>query len=399
MSLDDGGWFGTPNIVGRRQGFSITIQPGARGYEVTIEGLAKIPQELSLERRLSGEAGILTGDTAFDLTVRVLGAEAKALALLDHDTRKLVRRHVSYGGATVDNGRLSCGYRALQPAGDAIPGLLELAGRLVIRHDEAPARLAANVLNDPLQDVRARSLQVLLDQFFEDEITVGVCHKILESHSDASQDRLRLQVAISLADTGLDTVCDMALHAATDELRVQAIEHLTRPSWAEQALPVMEQLIYDLSIPVINAAITAIGRFRHRPAVPRLLAMLRADRSPMTEASVKALTRIGDASVEGSLLPLLSSDDLGVLAATIEALAFLGSWQAVEPLLQLAKAPGRNVLRQQIRAAVERIQGRLKDAEKGQLSLAATQEHEGALSPPEGSAEGAVSLTSTSDRR
>jgi HEAT repeat protein len=402
MALTDGGWLRTPKIHGRREGFSVMIQLVHRSYEVSIEGLAGIPQELSLHRLNpsagSREPGILTGDTAFDLNVRVLGNEAKALALLDSDTRELVLRHIAHGWAAVDNGRLSCRHRELRQAGNAVPELLELARHLVIRCQDVPARLAANAHYDATEGVRFRSLLVLLSQFAEHEVTGEVCRKLLELTQQKLRngmpcDRVELEAARALADQGLETVCDMALHATGDKLRLRAIEHLTRASWAEQVLPVLEQLLDDPSIPVLNAAINAIGRFRHQPAVAKLLALLRP-RAPTTAVIVQALTRIADPRVEESLLPLLRSADLHVLTTTISALARLGSIRAVEPLLQLART--KRGLARRVEEAIERIQSRLPDAEPGQLSIATTSEHEGALSPAD-SAQGAVSLASEDD--
>jgi hypothetical protein len=63
---------------------------------------------------------------------------------------------------------------------------------------------------------------------------------------------------------------------------------------------------------------------------------------------------------------------------------------AIEPLLELARRSRSRTLEKSIKQAVERIQGKLRGAEHGQLSLAETAEHEGGLSPAE-DAEGGLS--------
>jgi HEAT repeat protein len=379
-----------PKLQGYRDGFEIRIMNVMKStplhkevaeLSLVLDGLGQVPPGLSLsrERRFARtkETETLTGDTAFDRKIRVHGADATALALLDSTTRELVLRHVVQDKATVKGGRLMLPVKNPRHTEQVVGELLELGQRLRDPKQDVAARLAANALHDPQLGVQLRNYEVLLALFAEDEITLEVSRKLLAS----PQERLCLEAAISLAAEGIEMLCELARHASTDELRVRAIEHLTRASWAERVIPVLEHLLKDPSIPVLKAAITAIGQFRHRPAMPQLLALLHPGKPQTAVVIVKALVRIGDPVAEEGLLPLLSSNDSRVLAETVEALAILGSRLAIEPLLKLARRGRGRTLEKSIKQAVERIQGKLPGAEHGQLSVVETAGHEGGLSP------------------
>jgi hypothetical protein len=401
LSMADNGTIFQPQLQGFRDGFEIKIMNVVKSsplvkevaeLSLVIDGLGKIPQGLSISREArfarSKEPETLTGDTAFDQKLRVHGADTTVLALLDATTREMVTRHVLRSKATVKGGRLMIPMQNPRHTEQVVGELLELARRLQDPGQDVAARLAASALHDPQLGVQLRSYELLRTFFADHQLTLEVSRKLLAS----PQERLRLEAAISLAAEGIEVLCDLARHAIADELRVRAIESLTRDSWVERVIPVLEQLLNDPSIPVLKAAITAIGWFRHRPSVPLLLTLLHPDKPQTAVEVIKALARVGDPAAEQALLPLLSSDDSRVVAETVEALAFLGSRLAIEPLLELAGRAGSRTLEKSIKQAVDRIQGKLHGAEHGQLSLAETAEHEGGLSPAD-KAQGGLSAS------
>jgi len=366
---------------------------------LVIDCRGKIPDDLKLgsENLLTRTMApdILTGDPFFDYHARITGSEIAALAVLTSEVRRLVYAVVVKQGAIVDAGRLVLkGKLTPEEVEAAVPRLVHLAKQLVLKESDVAARLASNAEHDPLEGVRVRNLRLLLEHFAADQLAVDTCRRLLQT----SHQELRFEAAVFLQEEGIDALVEIALaEKVGEDLRVRAVEHLTRASSAAAAIPVMEQLLEaELREPSLarlrRAAITAMGRFRHSPAATQLACFLDGWDVRTAEAAAKALGAIGNTTVEQRLVRLLSAEDSRLVTAGIEALGRLGSATAVEPLLALATQPGSRSLRREAQTAVARIQQRLGDAEQGQLSVALPPEQEGALSPADEDAMGAVSV-------
>jgi len=382
-------------IRGMREGFWIEVKKEDKVYEGIVEGPGQLPLDLELGAESPMTRGqapdISTGDSAFDHQTRITGSEPIALAVLDRETRPLVTRDVVQRGAEVEGGSISIQDRRLGVVVDAIPRLVDLAKHLVVSEDDIPHRLARNVNRDPNRSVRLRNLRQLTGHYRGHDVTLEVCRRAL----DSSDPVLRLEAGIGLGEEGVKTVSALARdERGAIDLRVRAVEHLCRASWAETSIPLLEELLEVAPLRVQRAVIVGLGRYRHRGAMAPMQALASAADSRTLELIAKAMGRIGDAHAEPTLVSMLSHSDKQVRTAATRALGRAGTTAAVEPLLELQRGVLPTDLKGAAGEAIDRIQSRVAGAEHGQLSMAAPPEPEGAVSLAEDSDEaGALSLS------
>jgi hypothetical protein len=377
------------HISGSRQGFQVSIEPAGNDLTVVVSGDGRIPAELelgpetALSRTLASD--IATGDGTFDYYTRVTGSETIAVALLGSRTRALVYDAVQRG-VTVKNSSISHRAASLDKLPGVVDQMVDLATRLALEPHDIPARLADNALHDPLSEaIRLRNLELLLERYGDHEAAARTARTALQL-GDRS---LRLAAAVFLGNEGIAAVCELARSEPhTDHIRLAAIEHLTRASWAEKAIPVLVELLESEAELVRRAAVVGLGKFRHAAAAPELRAMIRDQGALTIKAIAEALGRIGDRAAEPDMILLLRDADPEVVEAAARALGRIGSAAAVEPLLPLIEHVQPPPLRRAAREAIDRIQARLAGAEHGQLSVAAAEDHEGALSRADKEQEG-----------
>jgi hypothetical protein len=367
-----------------------------KGCSLTVDGRGRISHGLELGKEnlftRTMAPDILTGDSAFDYDVRITGNEALSLAVLNHTTRQVVLRTIVAGGAKVERGRIQLLKPRLSEVERAVPGIVELAKQIEMDDAMVAANLAANAVHDPHQGVRLRNLRVLLDGYRNDEITAPTCRKLLST----AQPDLRLEAAVYLGEEGLDVVTEIARSDTYHEdHRVRAVESLVRASRAEQTGPLLDELLDVRWSRIRRVAINGLGRFRYKPAVPRLQALIRSADPGTAEDIAIALSRIGDPAGEPGLLLLLEHANTRVRTAAVRGLALVGTLAAVEPLMSLTSGLALSPLAREAKAAIEQIQAqaRISGGEHGQLSVAAvSDDHEGALSPAGDTADGQLSL-------
>lgn len=335
----------------------------------------------------------LTGDGVFDRQVRVTGDRAHALAVLDSETRRLVLRVIVHGGARLDGGRVIQRGSRLREVVCRLDDLVALAKRLRMPAGEVAERLARNVESDRNTGVRFHSLCALTDRYPD----TAACRRAGVAALRSGDPELRLEAAIRIghSDTGTDADADEGARAdpiavvcaivadasASVGLRIRALEHLAQPASAARAIPVLEAAASVAPTRLRCAAIAGLARLHHRAAV-ELFDRLADQASYATAAAIAAaLEQIGDPAGERCLLRLLRRRDAEVVGVAVRALGAIGSPAAVEPLLELAERYAVRSVRTAAWVAVERIQGRLSGAERGQLSLARAGHLEGAVSP------------------
>jgi len=380
-------------MQGELKGFPVEISRADKHYLLEVNGRGKISGWLKLgaenlfTRTMAPD--ILTGDAAFDYDARITGDEAMSLAVLDHTTRQAVLREVVQGEAKVGNGKVVLKKRRLGDLERAVPGVLELARQLRLDENLVAESLATNAEHDPHQGVRLRNLRVLIEKNPAAETTKATCRRLL----GAAQPELRLEAALSLGEEGREVVAEIAeLTSCSEDLRVRAVESLLRPFAEGQVGPLMDRLLDDPSPRVRRAAIIGLGRGQHAPGAERLQELI-PDADPRTAEEIAvALGRIGDPRGEPGLLLLLESSATRTRAAAVSALARVGTARAVEPLLSLTGL-GISALSREARAAIQQIQSRISGAEQGQLSVAALDGPEGALSPAADGSDAAGSLS------
>jgi HEAT repeat protein len=109
---------------------------------------------------------------------------------------------------------------------------------------------------------------------------------------------------------------------------------------------------------------------------------------------INACETIGTVTVNDFLVEKLSSREPDIRYASIKALASCGNKHAVEHLYDIArKTTGNRKIKREAAHAIEAIQSRLGDVEKGWLTLSETDSQEGALSVIGETEEGKLSLS------
>lgn len=396
-----GGLFSGAEMMGEIDGIWVKIHRVEKGHcTLTVDGRGRIRHGLKLgsenlfTRTMAPD--ILTGDAAFDYDVRITGDEAISLAVLNHATRQVVLRTVVGAGARVEQGRIVIKKGRLGEVERAVPRVVDLAKQIEMDDDMIAAHLAANALQDPLQGVRLRNLRVLIDGYPRDELTASTCRKLLLRGSQAE---LRLEAAVFLGEEGLEVVSEIARSDTYNEdLRVRAVESLARVSWGAQTAPLLDELLEVRSSRIRRVAINGLGRFRYKPAAPRLQSLIHGADPGTAEEIAIALTRIADPITEPGLILLLEQVNTRVRMAAVRALAQVGTAAAVEPLMSLTTGFGISPLSREAKAAIQQIQARIRGGEQGQLSVVQLDDHEGALSPAIDSESGGLSHAGEADK-
>jgi HEAT repeat protein len=144
---------------------------------------------------------------------------------------------------------------------------------------------------------------------------------------------------------------------------------------------VLDELAASSPPALLPALIEGAGLHGQASVLERLLGRLDQLDDQTAVSFAHTVDRIGSPEAEPGLLSLLGRASDAVRTAAAGALARVGTVRAVEPLLALTSglltAPS---LKRAAREAVERIQGRLGDAEAGRLSLVVPAEEAGSLS-------------------
>jgi len=403
-------------LSGRHGPLSVRFQrfkrgKGPSGTRIEVTGLGHGDFGLSfrreglgtrLDRALTGERDIETGDSAFDREVFVSGRPALAHAVLGADARRAVLALTSgrlpvpgapWVEADVDVGGGRIEVEIVESVFDdadrpAVSGALLRwllgAAQLLSAPASTPAAIAALAREDPEPGVRLACLRHLREAFASDTATrpalLAAC-----ADPDAS---VRVEAALALGDEGVETLLDAARAEGTpDELRARAIAGLGArlpPELAETALRRAGDATHRASALACVEALREMGE----PAVVTLGAALASTEGEVAVAAARALGRTGPPA-EAALVGALADERPAVRVAAAESLGRVGSVEAVPVLREAAETSDEGGMRRSVRQAIAAIQARLSGAEPGQLSLAAGEA--GQLSLVEGQA-GAMSL-------
>lgn len=380
------------------------------GTRITIEGLNHGTGGLSLRaegfgstlQKLVGEREIELGDEGFDKELYVKGSAALARAVLDAAARRsLVRLVQGRVGAERSEHRrprihlaesvLSAEVRdrpfadRAQEVSDVLGSLLSIAQGLIAPRDFA-ARIAENLPNEPLPEVRLRSLKLLAGSYSRHPATHEA---LLAARGDASGD-VRLQAALALGEEGHETLLALASdESAEDACGARAVAALGTTLVAEQAEAILRSALKARRLAVARAALTAFARAAGAAALPLLAKVLALEGGELGAAAATALGGLKEAGVEAPLVEALRASDAAVRVASAQALGCSASVSAVPALRAAGEGDDEREVRRAARQAIAEIQSRLSGAEPGQLSLAAGAA--GELSLAEGEA-GSLSL-------
>lgn len=339
-----------------------------------MHGLSLTPETSSTEmqKKLLGAREIEIGDGPFDAEFFVGGQPSKARALLDAQTRALLRSITPAAWLQLADGTLSAaslsgatygGVASLEPV---LASLLEAARRMTSAADTAE-RLAHNALKDPVPSVRLQNVLVLLREFWGP--------RTRETLGAACQDRMpeiRLRAAAAIGSDGLPMLLELAHdHTLDDVWQAEAVKTLGRRLSHDQAEAILTQALRSLRGATAAACLRVLGS--HGGAgVGVLVKVLAVESDALAAAAARALAATRAEGAEAALVAALKRDGDETRCAAAEALGHMGTAAAVLPLKEAAERhPRDRGLGRATRQAVAEIHSRLGTASPGQLSLAA----------------------------
>lgn len=390
-------------LSGLRGGVYVTLNWMGPHTKIQVDR-STIPSTLKLtESRWQRVIGLATGDHPFDIRVKVEGDEATARALLDWKTRELVQQLILQGGQ-VEDSRVTLSqndpFGASSTSQDeraaysvkALDFAVDVSHRLATSGIHLPARLADNATKDRLPGVRQQNLLTLERHFPKSPECLSSYRAALADPTPElrvlAADFLLNRPGTELADVdeaakALGEVANRK-HLPAD-LRARSLKSLSHHRIRNKAVrakteSILEEMLDEKKTELLVAALGCIAVLKPGAFVPRLLALVPEADAPVAAALARALGQLGDIQAQPALLRLLQSEDPQTQQETAKALGKMGDVEAVESLLELARR-AKSPLNEIASDAVRRIQGRLPEAEAGQLSLVAPTELEGALSP------------------
>jgi HEAT repeat protein len=346
-------------VVERREGVvPITLRRERRGF---------------LQRDLSARE-IEIGDKAFDDDFHVTGPHVFVRALLDAETRRLLRALLVKIDLQVDRGSLSGTLPVTMPwplhewaLARILGALLEAAGRLE-RPVDVARRLAENARRDPLPEVRLQNLLMLVREYPERPATDEA---LLTACADTS-DWIRVRAATALGERGRTTLLEVALRDPPDDAATaQAISVLGDRLTRERVSGILGRALRARQPGTVRACLEALASRGGGEGVEEIARVMSVEKGELAVAAADALGATGSALAEPPLVGALARDVAGLPRAAARALGRVGTAAAVAPLKE-AEGRARDAdFGRAARQAVAEIQARLPGASPGQLSIAA----------------------------
>ena len=389
------------------------------GTRIVVDGLGHSSGEFDLRaenvgsaiKKALGAREIETGDPPFDDSFYVRGDPRVVRAILDAETRWLLRallhrrvmaemrRLVAMFGlipgfedrkarVSVSDGAL----RAEVPGSNfsiLVAEILAAARRLVAPED-IPERLAHNARHDSRSGAQVANLLTLAREYPDHPRTRETLRELCQRSSDSE---VRLRAAIELGEEGWETLRKVASSLSTEDSRAaRALDALGEGLFREQAEVFLQRTLARKRLATARAAIRALGRIGGAEVVPPLVAALDEDDEAVVAAAVSALGESGAGEAEDALIGALRRQSPELSMPVAEALGRVGSARAVASLRELASRHPLDLgVRRATRQAIAEIQSRLEGATPGQLSLA--EGEVGRLSLAEDDRQGWVSLS------
>ncbi len=350
----------------------------------------EIPAHYLLDRRAM-QAAFLGADPSRAPDGRALAA---AIERLDEVTREWLRGRVARENVSIEDG-----WVVVEAPADAwrrtlVEERLDLAVILANALAAPRARLVdalvESATEDPRPAVRVRSIETLRRDHARHPRADGAFQRG-RIDADAS---VRLAASLALGAGAVDDLERFVLDAELpSDLRRRAFHEMLGLAREERSALLVVRLIDEARDDLLRRrAITAAGARRMREAVPALILRVGREDDVTAALAAEALERIEDPAAEAALVECLDRPVSRASGAAVKALHRIGTAASVEPLLLFAARAGVSAaLSEAARAAVLAIQSRLKGAEQGQLSVAASPEPSGRLSLPAGS-DGALTL-------
>ena len=399
----------------RREGTSLTVTASHEG--VSFEGL------LALPRRADGDHAFLlqdrlaplestwrrTGDPVFERAVEVADGRDSVLLpalLLTTARRDAIVRFLTVGARAgryrceVDGAALRArvrwwrGVRAIRRTVDEVQRAL----KALSMEGDLPDVLAAGAREADFSRLREWCLGVSLQHFW-DRPEAAPLTEAGVSHPDPA---VRLRACLVGEHRGAALAGALGAIAGPDvnrepwgDLIDEAVRFAAAPD--EEADPAFARALLS-QLPAEGVRYTLLGALGAHQYGLELLGELAANpKEPMRERVFRVLAEHGDARVEDALLTGLVGPAALQLVA-IAALGRVGTVRCVAPLLPLRdRLFGDGQIRRAARATIEEVQGRLRGASAGQLSLATDADQAGGVSLASLDRSGALSEPVDSD--
>jgi hypothetical protein len=344
-------------------------------------------------RKRGGLREIQIGDADFDQAVFIEGPPTLARAILDAETRGIVRSVLfeagvrrSHGSAWLkttavafEAGELRVDVDASSAAAlgellararpDALRTFLE-AARCLCRPDDIAVRLARTARSEPVDAARLQDLLTLAREFPEHAAT----RVALRAGLIDRDEEIRLRCAMALGDEGHDVLLALAsARRVCESCSARAVTALHELLPLERAQKILSHALRARRLPVAAAALEVLGQRRTPEMIPTIAHVLRQEKGELAIAAARALATSGLPAAEPPLIEALGRDDRNICIAAAQGLGRVGSAAAILPLKDAMARHDDRDLDRATRQAIAEIKSRRPGATPGQLSLADTQ--------------------------
>jgi HEAT repeat protein len=335
-------------------------------------------------RKRGGFREIEIGDPDFDEAVFIVGPPTLARAVLDVETRRIVRDHLfevgirrSHGDVWLKTTEAACEAGEVRVAveassasdlGQVLPDVLrrlrDIARRLVT--DDVAVRLAHTAREEPVAEARLQDLLTLAREFPEHAATRVALRAALKD----DEDEIRLRCAVVLEEEGFQTLLDMASdHRTLESCAVRAIVAVGDRLSLKRTGKILTHALKTRRLLVAAAVLEALGRRGTPETIPTIAGVLRQESGEMGVAAVRALALSGLPAAEAPLMEALARDGRNIRLAAAQALGRVGSAAAVPALKETRAGLDEEDFERSARHAIVEIQSRVRGGTPGALSL------------------------------
>jgi hypothetical protein len=358
-----------------------------RILRITLEGSSGItlrPETPATEmQKAAGAREIELGDDRFDSQVYVHGGEDVLRAVLDTETRQIVRG-ILQSGLTIEGDPLVQGHvivrdgevvaefdrhqsRVREHLPRFLATLLDVARRLD-RPKSLVKRIVENTRREPEWQVRLGNLRLLAHAHPRHPLTREALKRGCQDERQAVQ--LECALALGVADA-YDTLQEIACSEWADDKDASlALGALGTCLPLDKALSILAHALRTRRPETAVAAMGILGETAAPTVVAPLAKVLGLEKGALAVAAARALGASKQPAAEAPLLDALRISLLDVGVAVATALGQVGTAAAVLPLKEVAESAREAPLRKAAREAIAAIQSRLGGASPGQLSLA-----------------------------
>lgn len=333
---------GDRDLAGELDGFTVRANIGRNDDPASVRGHTRVvisgglPSGLSLRfdhllAKLT-TTDISLGESAFDRVTRVEGDRVLAKALLNPDTRALVKDAVNDLWSYSDGAWTYARYASEKDIGRILDRGVALARALRDSFRVVPARLFDKVASDPAELGREEALAYLLRSF-----------------PDHSETRRALQVARHDGHPGLRLIASRHLEDLVGVAAVAADPSAPDATCADAIAALMAWRDHTLAAEAVGALLSRLG-----------------DLGPRSRAALSsALGQMPRPGAEQWLLAALADEEARVRVAAARALGEVGTVGSVPALVELRDRFLGSELKTAAGDAVAAIQARIAGRDGG----------------------------------